>query len=228
MTRKKSRFMTFLISLMPGAGEMYLGFYKCGASIMVLFLGGMVVFGALIPQLLYLLTVLWFYSFFHTNNINGLPDEEFYALEDDYFMSMSPENVRGFCGRYKKYIGIALLLLGVSVAWNGAYEMVQALFTRLGLPDEDFTILYRGRDAISQLIAAVIIIVMGCSLFKAKKESLQALPYLSDTAASAGPAAPSADTAAKPSVSEETVAEEKKSRKTSDEVPRETPFGADS
>ena len=38
MSRKKSGFLTFCCSLLPGAGEMYLGFLKQGASIMTLFL----------------------------------------------------------------------------------------------------------------------------------------------------------------------------------------------
>lgn len=180
MTRKKSRFFTFIISFMPGAGEMYLGFYKSGTSIMILFLGGLAVFGALIPQLLYLLAVLWFYSFFHTNNLNSLPDDEFYAIEDDYLLSMSPENIKNFCGRYRKYIGILLLLLGVSVAWSGAFGLVRSIFTYLNLPDDFFTMLYRGGDAVAQLIAAVIIVVLGWNLFRAKKESLKTPPYMAD------------------------------------------------
>ena len=39
MTRKKNRLITFLWSLIPGAGEMYLGFMKRGACIMGAFWG---------------------------------------------------------------------------------------------------------------------------------------------------------------------------------------------
>ena len=37
MTKKKSGFLTFCFSLMPGAGEMYMGFMKQGVSIMAFF-----------------------------------------------------------------------------------------------------------------------------------------------------------------------------------------------
>ena len=34
MTRKKNGFWTFVCSLVPGAGEMYMGFFKQGLSLM--------------------------------------------------------------------------------------------------------------------------------------------------------------------------------------------------
>ena len=37
MTKKKNRLFTFCCSLLPGAGEMYLGFFKHGVSTMALF-----------------------------------------------------------------------------------------------------------------------------------------------------------------------------------------------
>ena len=37
MSRKKSKGWTFICSLLPGAGEMYMGFMKQGVSIMGLF-----------------------------------------------------------------------------------------------------------------------------------------------------------------------------------------------
>ena len=37
MTNKKSRFWTFIFSMIPGAGEMYMGFFKHGISVMALF-----------------------------------------------------------------------------------------------------------------------------------------------------------------------------------------------
>ena len=37
MIRKKGSFLTFCFSMLPGAGEMYLGFMKRGASLMTLF-----------------------------------------------------------------------------------------------------------------------------------------------------------------------------------------------
>ena len=77
---KKSRLFSLLCACWPGAGEMYLGFYKTGASVMTLFLGGVALGASLFPPLFYLTPVVWFFSFFHTNNLNTMADEEFYAL----------------------------------------------------------------------------------------------------------------------------------------------------
>ena len=37
MTKKKGKLLTFCWSLIPGAGEMYLGFFKQGISLMAAF-----------------------------------------------------------------------------------------------------------------------------------------------------------------------------------------------
>ena len=52
MTKKKSKFFTFCCSLIPGAGEMYLGFLKQGISIMTTFFLIFVVAGILFPPLI--------------------------------------------------------------------------------------------------------------------------------------------------------------------------------
>ena len=76
MTNKKSRFWTFIFSMIPGAGEMYMGFFKHGISVMALFwlivaIATFINLGALI----FLLPIIWFYSFFYVHNLKNLPDE---------------------------------------------------------------------------------------------------------------------------------------------------------
>ena len=84
MTRKKkSGFLTFCFSFLPGAGEMYLGFMKMGASLMGMFFALIGVAYALnLPVLFFGIIVEWFYSFFHVHNLAGLTDEEFLSIED--------------------------------------------------------------------------------------------------------------------------------------------------
>ena len=65
MTRKKNKLLTFLWSLIPGAGEMYLGFFKMGTSLMALFLLLLSFSGFLNFYVLSLLSpVVWFYMLF--------------------------------------------------------------------------------------------------------------------------------------------------------------------
>ena len=80
---------------------------------MVLFWGGIMMFGNLFPPLFYLLPVLWFFSFFHTHNLNNMADEEFYALEDGYLFDMSPGQLLRAADRHRK--PLALILGGETV-----------------------------------------------------------------------------------------------------------------
>ena len=89
MTKKKNGFLTLCFSFVPGAGEMYMGFMKQGVSIMsvfwmLIFLAVFLNFGAV----LFILPILWCYSFFNVHNLRGLSDEEFYEVEDDYLFHM--------------------------------------------------------------------------------------------------------------------------------------------
>ena len=86
MQKQKRGFLLFISSLIPGAGEMYMGFFKQGISIMTLFWAIIAIAGGLnISSLVIFLPVLWFYSFFHVHNLKELPEEEFYAIEDTIF-----------------------------------------------------------------------------------------------------------------------------------------------
>ena len=87
MKRKRGPFMTFILSCIPGAGQMYLGFFKEGVSLMLLFIGVLVLSSWLYVDVLGLLAiVVWFYAFFDAINKNSMPDEEFAALEDHYVL----------------------------------------------------------------------------------------------------------------------------------------------
>ena len=96
MTQKKNRFWTFLFSFMPGAGEMYMGFMKMGVSLMGMFFLIITIATILeIGPIIFLAVIAWFYSFFHVHNLAGMPDEEFYSLEDEYLFNLSAIKMPG-------------------------------------------------------------------------------------------------------------------------------------
>ena len=64
MKMKRGKFSTFLFSLIPGAGEMYLGFFKFGTSLMSLFIGSIICASIVFSPLILIAFVVWFYSFF--------------------------------------------------------------------------------------------------------------------------------------------------------------------
>lgn len=180
MTNKKSKFLTFFISLIPGAGEMYLGFYKTGASIMVLFFGGYGIFGYLFRPFVCFLPVLWFYSFFHTHNLNNMPDDEFYALEDDYLFHIQPSQLTSLAMKYRKPLAFLLIFMGVGIIWNNINHILSSIARWFIWSDAVTSFIRYWGNALPQLAAAALIIWLGWRLIQNKKETLSTPPYLAD------------------------------------------------
>ena len=118
MQKQKKGFLLFISSLIPGAGEMYMGFFKQGISIMTLFWAIIAIAGGLnISSLVIFLPVLWFYSFFHVHNLKELPEEEFYAIEDNYILHLDrifQNNIR-LSQKHIKIAAILLIVFGVAL-----------------------------------------------------------------------------------------------------------------
>ena len=100
MQKQKRGFWLFIFSLIPGAGEMYMGFKKQGISIMFLFWGVFAI-GACtgMDWLVFLIPIIWFYSFFNVHNLKSLSEEEFYSIEDFPWCFYSVEH----SGRFPLY-----------------------------------------------------------------------------------------------------------------------------
>ena len=102
MTNKKNRFFTLVFSCCPGAGEMYLGLYRQGVSLMGLFFGTIALAAWLgFEELIFFICpIVWCYSFFHTHNLRRMTEEEFAAVEDKFIeqrmemQSQAPPRVR--------------------------------------------------------------------------------------------------------------------------------------
>ena len=79
MTNQKNRFFTLVFSCCPGAGEMYMGLYRQGVSLMGLFFGTIALAAWLgFEELIFFICpIVWCYSFFHTHNLRRMTEEEF-------------------------------------------------------------------------------------------------------------------------------------------------------
>lgn len=170
MKRKRGKFMTFILSCIPGAGQMYLGFFKEGVSLMLLFIGVLVLSSWLYVDVLGLLAiVVWFYAFFDAINKNSMPDEEFVALEDHYVLL---ENVQELpklsVGKGKKFAAVFLILFGIYLLGND----VVAIMAQCGiyLSYELSRILTR---YIPQMLISFLIIGLGIKMILGKKSDLQ-------------------------------------------------------
>lgn len=167
---RKNAVIRFIFSLIPGAGEMYMGFMKQGITLMTLFMG--VIFLAIYlntPIFVFALPVIWFYGFFHVHNLAGLSDEEFYAQEDSLFFDW---NIFGQLEQRKerKILAWMLILLGASVLWNFATDLVYALLDVLNIPPYLWGEIVR---AVPQFVFAVLMIYAGVQLIRGKKKELE-------------------------------------------------------
>ena len=172
MTRKRRGFWLFMFSLIPGAGEMYLGFFKQGISVMTIFFA--LIAGSAwlnIGALLFVMPVLWFYSFFHVHNLASLSDEEFFSIQDDYlFLSGSSEIRDMFSGaKGRKITAVVLIIVGISALWDIFCSFIYQILEWCGIQIDS---LYSVLNRVPQFAFAVLIIWFGVYLIKGKKEKL--------------------------------------------------------
>lgn len=170
MTRKKRGFWTFIFSLMPGAGEMYLGFMKRGVSTMLVFLGWLTFCGMSGFDVgIILVSVIWFYSFFTVHNLVSLPDEEFYQQEDDYIL-IHMDRIVGIdqWERGKvKFLAAALIIIGIFTAAQQIWQMLWDI-----LPDwlqSEVGVFYYG---LPKVVISLLLIALGIYLIRGKKKQL--------------------------------------------------------
>ncbi|WP_186575827.1 hypothetical protein [Aquibacillus kalidii] len=101
---KKSKMLATVLSIFPGAGHMYLGLQKRGLQLMAAFLLSVYVLDVLhLSIFLFLIPIIWFYSFFDALQLASKYEEE--ELEDVPVIKYLINN--------QKWIGIALVVLGV-------------------------------------------------------------------------------------------------------------------
>ena len=173
MKKKKNRFWLFVFSLCPGAGHMYIGFMRTGLSFMLGFLLSLAVVSITnIGALAVIPITVYVYAFFHANNIGGLDDEEFAAMEDKYLFGFADmDQYRLKLDRKSRNIAAAvLIILGISMLWNvgfgiiGDYVVWDNPVIRV--------IYYTLRDDVPRVVIALVIIWVGVRLLRGKKEEI--------------------------------------------------------
>lgn len=170
MIRKKSNFLTFCFSLLPGAGQMYMGFMKRGSSLMAYFFLTIFLSSWLgLGPLMFLMPIIWFYAFFDTHNLRSTPDDEFYALEDEFILipEFAREKAQLLQTKYRNIFAIALIVIGISILWNNFIEIIDEV-----VPGLVYTVLYRFGRLVPQLFVACAIIAFGIYLIRGKKKDL--------------------------------------------------------
>ena len=170
MKKKGNGFIRFVFSLLPGAGEMYMGFMKMGVSLMGTFFA--IIMLASILQLgpvVLIGVIVWFYGFFHVHNLASLPDDKFAAVSDDYLINGGQNgNGREFVQKYKKVIAILLIVCGAVILWNGFTELMTDY-----LPQYVSDIMNEAGKLIPRTAAGVAVIVLGILMIRGKAAELK-------------------------------------------------------
>ncbi|MBP1999591.1 hypothetical protein J2Z69_000610 [Paenibacillus shirakamiensis] len=122
---KRSKVLATMLSAIPGAGQMYLGVQKRGLQLMVLFFGSFYIIDVLrLSLFLFLLPVIWFYSFF-----DGMQMTSRYGREP----LVDKPLVEGL-GNHQRWLGMILIVLGIYyVAMNLVVPVIDKEFPNLYL-----------------------------------------------------------------------------------------------
>lgn len=166
MPHKRNQFWNFLLSFVPGAGQMYQGFLKKGTSIMSIFFAEILLAGIVnIDWLLLGLPVIWAYSFFDSLNTNSLPDEEFDRIQDGYLFTNDSQGFKIPAGKFRIPAAVILILMGSYVLLENIAYMLRNLFGySYGWWFMDLVF-----DYVPRFAFAAVVIIAGIYLIKGKK-----------------------------------------------------------
>ena len=169
---KKNGVLTFLFSLVPGAGEMYMGLMKQGVSLMTLAFGCITICSWLGNEVLSsVFVIVWCYSFFHVHNLHGLSEEEFQQVEDKILIPFAGEDIQLQINNQKvRSVGAVLMIFfGASLLWNYLMDILITVF-----PEEIMYTIWDLSYDFPEAVVAVFIIWLGVRLIKGKKIALDA------------------------------------------------------
>lgn len=185
MKKKKNNFLLLCFSLIPGAGQMYLGFMKTGISLMSLF--GLTIALTIytnIGVLAFSIVVVWAYGFFHANNLGRLSDEEFDRMEDVFLFGLDAQSwdavKTSVSDKYRKVIAGILIILGVSMLWQTFCDLLRFV---LG---DDFYFHYVMHitsfiaNKVPRFVIGLAIVWFGIQMIRGKKARLDHLELLED------------------------------------------------
>lgn len=166
MPKKRSKFWTVIFACMPGAGQMFLGFMKLGASMMglfflIIFIAQLISFDALMLANV----VLWFYAFFDCINKRFTTDEEFAALKDHYLFQSYNGSRDLFLGNGRLITGIIILVVGVCCLWKSVFSFITD-----HMPGYAAVVLNELNVRVPQVLVASAIIALGVWLIIGRKK----------------------------------------------------------
>lgn len=181
---RKNGFLTFCCALIPGFGQMYLGYMRRGASILAWFFAIIFVAAALNMGILALiLPVVWAYSFFDTFNIGALSPQQRANFRDDYIPSYAWLKSHNFTsGRMQGKSGLVAGWVCIGFGLLMLYNIfISPLLWHLA---EYIPFLSTLLNRLPTLIVGVAVIILGLWLLRKNKKTPQSsddmIPFKGD------------------------------------------------
>lgn len=117
----KRKFFVFCFSFIPGAGQMYQGYMKRGLSFMLLFGGTCVLSAVTVEEFLFLLPVIWAYSFFDAFNIARMTPLEKEQKPDCLLINIeyfAKDDFNALYAKRHRWLGIGAIVFGMLMLYN--------------------------------------------------------------------------------------------------------------
>jgi hypothetical protein len=144
----KSKFLTFLLSVLPGVGHLYLGLLTRGLHFMILFFGSIFLIILIgIEELIILLPIIWFYSLFDAL--------QKYELLNEGIVEDVPLFLLDKVQSYQK--GMAYLLIGV-----GGYLLLEKILSITHFFSDSWFFI----DQFRVIVVALVLIFIGFRLLR--------------------------------------------------------------
>ncbi|MCQ6561879.1 hypothetical protein [Paenibacillus mendelii] len=152
---KRSRWFATVLSILPGAGHMYLGQQKRGLQLMAGFLLSIYLLDVLqLSLFLFIVPIIWCFSFF-----DSLQQQSRYAAEDGRVEDVP---VVDWLMHRQKWIGITLLLLGLYyMADRLLIDFIQRIFDNFQLTSDIRYYLKTGFTSLLLVAAGIKLLVSG-------------------------------------------------------------------
>lgn len=163
----KSAFLTFLFAFCPGAGQMYLGYMRRGASLACLFIAIICLSAFLNMSYIGVFAlVVYMYAFFDTFHLRRQTPAQAQANPDAWLVDpavLLGADWKGLVGRYHRVIGIVLIVLG---AYSLYQNFVAPFLYGISYMWEGLWWLRAILDGLSTVVVAGIFILFGLYLLR--------------------------------------------------------------
>lgn len=133
MKKQRNKFLTFIFSCVPGAGQMFMGFMNRGLILMAAFFLPIFLGFAISGDVVIFSAIVWFYAFFDSINL-AWADADSFERESDDIEILNRAVGSGLFSKHKGAIGVILILVGVwqllekfsAAFFDGIYRLLGA------------------------------------------------------------------------------------------------------